>query len=388
MASVAPLLGRNFAEMRCLRCGSLHPASIDAYLCPTCGTGDGGDAGILDAEYDYDAVRGELERGLDGERRGVFRWAAMLPVAAPGAGALAAGGTPLIPAPRLARRLGLRELWLKDESANPTRCLKDRATSVALAMAGARGMDRLFCASAGNAAISLAGFCAHAGAECHVWVPARVSDERLAWLRRFGATVHVSPGDYDAAFDQAESEGHQRGWYSRNCAYNPFLVEGKKTVSFEIAEQLGRTPDLVVAPVGDGCTLAGVGKGFRELREVGRADAVPRLLGVQAEGVQPLVARFHGTTDAPEGSTRAASIAVRRPRNAARLLREMRTAGGTLLAVPDAETAAASDLLAREAGVVCELTSATALAGLTRLAESESLEGKTAVIVITGGRMD
>jgi threonine synthase len=198
----------------------------------------------------------------------------------------------------------------------------------------------------------------------------------------------VSPGDYDAAFDEAELDGHRRGWYSRNCAFNPFLVEGKKTVSYEIAEQLGRTPDLVVAPVGDGCTLAGIGKGFRELREVGRADAVPRLLGVQAEGVQPLVARFHGATDAPEGSTRAASIAVRRPRNAARLLRELRTAGGTLLAVPDAETAAASDVLAREAGVVCELTSATGLAGLARLAESESLEGKTAVIVITGGRVD
>ncbi|HYH80816.1 MAG TPA: pyridoxal-phosphate dependent enzyme, partial [Longimicrobium sp.] len=183
-------------------------------------------------------------------------------------------------------------------------------------------------------------------------------------------------------------EGCRRGWYSRNCAFNPFLVEGKKTVAFEVAEQLGRVPELVVAPVGDGCTLAAIGKGFREMREVGRADALPRLLGVQAEGVQPLVARLHGAAPAAEGETRAASIAVRRPRNAARLLRELRTAGGTLLAVPDAETDAASAALARDAGMVCELTSATSLAGLTRLAERESLEGKTAVIVITGGRVD
>ncbi|HEU4559217.1 MAG TPA: pyridoxal-phosphate dependent enzyme [Longimicrobium sp.] len=388
MATAVPLLGRNFAEMRCLRCDALHPASIDAYLCPACGRGDGGDAGILDAEYDYAAIRAELERGSENWRRGVFRWSALLPVAAPGTCALTAGGTPLIPAPRLARRLGLRELWLKDESANPTRCLKDRATAVALALAAARGMNRLFCASAGNAAISLAGFCAHAGAECHVWVPARVSEQQLAWLYRFGATVHVSPGDYDAAYDEAEAVGHRRGWYSRNCAFNPFLVEGKKTVAFEMAEQLGGVPDLVVAPVGDGCTLAAIGKGFRELREVGRTDALPRLLGVQAEGVQPLVARLHGAATAPEGSTRAASIAVGRPRNGARLMRELRTAGGTLLAIPDTETDAAAATLAREAGMACELTSATGLAGLARLAESESLEGKTAVIVITGGRVD
>lgn len=386
-----PLLGRNLAEMRCLRCGALHPASASAYLCPTCGRGDGVDAGILDAEYDYDAARADLDLGV-ATRCGVFRWAALLPVAAPGAGAgagaLGAGGTPLVSAPLLAKRLGLRELWLKDETANPTRCLKDRATAVAVAMAATRGMDQLFCASAGNAAISLAGFCANAGMRAHVWVPARVSDERLAWLRRFGATVHVSPGDYDAAYDQAEDEGHRRGWYSRNCAFNPFLVEGKKTVAFEIAEQLGRVPNIVVAPVGDGCTLGAIGKGFRELREVGRADDLPCLLGVQAEGVQPLVARLHGTPSAADGGTRAASIAVRRPRNALRLLHELRASGGTLVAVPDAETEAASAALARDAGMVCELTSATALAGLARLAESESLEGKTAVIVITGGRED
>lgn len=388
MSSSAAFLGRNLAEMRCLRCSALYPASADAYLCPACGRGDGADAGILDAEYDYAAARADLERGCEGARRDVFRWSALLPVAALGAGSLEAGGTPLVPAPQLAKRLGLRELWLKDETANPTGCLKDRATAVAVAMAAARGMDRLFCASAGNAAISLAGFCAHSGAQAHVWVPARVSDQRLAWLRRFGATVHLSPGDYDVAYDEAEEEGHRRGWYSRNCAFNPFLVEGKKTVAFEIAEQLGHVPDLVVAPVGDGCTLGAIGKGFRELREIGRADDLPRLLGVQAEGVQPLVARLNGSASTEDGCTRAASIAVRRPRNALRLLHELSASGGTLVAVPDAETEAAHAALSHDAGMTCELTSATALAGLARLAESEPLEGQTAVIVITGGRED
>ncbi|HEX8245442.1 MAG TPA: pyridoxal-phosphate dependent enzyme, partial [Longimicrobium sp.] len=232
-------------------------------------------------------------------RGDVFRYAPLLPVARPQRAMLAAGGTGLVPAPGLARRFGLRELWLKDETANPTRCLKDRATAVALALAAAVGHDTLFCASAGNAAISLAGFCAHAGMHAHVWVPARVSGAQMAWLRRFGATVHVSAGDYDFAYDESEAEGPRRGGYSRNCAFNPFLVEGKKTVALETAEQLGwRVPDLVVAPVGDGCTLAAVGKGFRELAEIGRTDALPRLVGVQAEGVQPLVRRFGAGSDA------------------------------------------------------------------------------------------
>ncbi|HEX8692382.1 MAG TPA: pyridoxal-phosphate dependent enzyme [Longimicrobium sp.] len=381
------------ADLACFRCGDVQPFDLHAYLCPSCGAGEG-DPGILDVRYDYDEVRARLPRsGLGGGkagRGGVFRYQAFLPVAAPRVPLLPAGGTPLLSSPRLAKHFGLKALYLKDETANPTQCLKDRATAVAVSLAAARGQDTLYCASAGNAAISLAGFCAAARLACHVWVPARVSFARLAWLHRFGAAVHVSTGDYDRAFDESEAEGARRGWFSRNCAFNPFLVEGKKTAALEVAEQLGgRVPDLVVAPVGDGCTLAAMGKGFRELREVGRAEALPRLVGVQAEGVQPLVRRFRGEADADEeGRTRAASIAVRHPRNARRLLRELEASGGTMLAVPDAETERAAALLSAEAGVRAEFTSAAALAGLARLAEAESLEGKTAVVLVTGGRAE
>ncbi|HEX2204121.1 MAG TPA: pyridoxal-phosphate dependent enzyme, partial [Longimicrobium sp.] len=265
-----------------------------------------------------------------------------------------------------------------------------RATAVAVALAARAGVDTLYCASAGNAAISLAGFCAHAGLECRVWVPARVSRERLGWLERYGARVEVSDGDYDRAFEESEAHGAARGWYSRNCAFNPFLVEGKKTVAFEVAEQLDwAAPDLVVAPVGDGCTLAAAGKGFRELREIGLTGRLPRLVGVQAEAMQPLVRRFRGEAAVEErGGSRAASIAVRRPRNARRLLAELEAAGGTLLAVPDAASEAAAALLAREAGLVAELASAAGLAGLLRLAGTESLAGKTAVLLVTGGRSE
>ncbi|HEX6748347.1 MAG TPA: pyridoxal-phosphate dependent enzyme [Longimicrobium sp.] len=383
----APLA--HVAELRCLRCGAAYPPDVGAYLCPACDRGDGIDAGVLEVVYDYGAVAAFPGDGAGAVRGDVFRYAPLLPVDRPERAVLAAGGTPLVSAPGLARRFGLKELWLKDETANPTRCLKDRATTIALAMADAAGRDTLFCASAGNAAISLAGFCAHAGLRAHVWVPARASSEQLAWLQRFGATVHVAAGDYDFAYDQSEAEGRTQGWYSRNCAFNPYLVEGKKTVAFEIAEQLGwRAPDLVLAPVGDGCTLSAAGKGFRELREIGRTDALPRLVGAQAEGVQPLVHRLTGEDGGAEGSTRAASIAVRNPRNALRLLRELDTAGGTLLAVPDEETDRACATLSREAGLVCEFTSAAPLAALAHVAEAESLEGKTAVLIVTSGRAD
>ena len=245
----------------------------------------------------------------------------------------------------------------------------------------------MYCASAGNAAISLAGFAAHAGLACHVFVPKRVSEVRLDWLRRFGATVHVSAGDYDQAFTESEVAGKACGWYSRNCAYNPFLVEGKKTAALEIGEQLRfDVPDAVLAPVGDGCTLAALGKGFRELREIGLAARVPALIGVQAEGVQPLVRRFRSEAPDDHGETLAASISVRRPRNAARLLRELEMAGGELLAVSDEETAAAQRELAAECGLVAEFTSAATLAALRRRAGE--LRGQRVVLVVTGGRAD
>lgn len=392
--------------LRCFRCGTLAPLSLDAYLCAACAgrpapkeaprdspaagiAVDPADPGVQDVVYDYDAAAADFP--AEGRVPGLWRWGALLPVQPGPLDLLPVGGTPIFPAPALAKRLGLRALYLKDDTRNPTQALKDRATALALTLASARGKEALFCASAGNAAISLAGFCAHAGLRCAVHVPSYASQVRLDWLRRFGAEVHVSKGDYDQAVEESEAEGERSGAYSRNCAYNPFLVEGKKTVAFEIGEQLRwLAPDLVVAPVGDGCTLGAIGKGFRELATLGRIKKAPRLVGVQARGVSPIVARFRGAPvpDDEGGSTRAASIAVRRPRNALRVLSEVRASEGALIDVSDADIEAASSRLAREAGVVVEYTAAAALAGLESLAEQESLAGKTAVLVLTGGRVD
>ncbi|MCZ6755433.1 MAG: pyridoxal-phosphate dependent enzyme [Gemmatimonadetes bacterium] len=344
---------------------------------------------MLDVRYDYAAAAGQFRLALDSARpQGVFRYRALLPV--PGGDSdLIAGNTPLVEAGHLARRFGVDRLLLKDETRNPTRCLKDRATAVAVAMARAAESKELYCASAGNAAISLAGFCAHAGLRCHVFVPSYASPERLAWLKSYGADIHVSGGDYDTAYSEAEEAGQRHGWFSRNCAFNPFLVEGKKTVAFEIAEALDwNAPDTVVAPVGDGCTLAAIGKGFRELRRLGLLDRVPRLVGAQAEAMQPLVRRWQGVTGEDSGLTDAASINVRRPRNALRLLEELRQADGELVAVTDQAIESAQTRLAREAGIVVEFTAAAGLAALDRITDVQGHHGGTVVVVLTGGRVD
>lgn len=334
-----------------------------AYVCTACG-------GILDVCYDYAAA---AACGFSG--RGVFRYLPVLPVRE-SRQILPAGDTPLVPAPRLGSRI-----FLKDETRNPTRCLKDRATAVGITMALESGATDVYCASAGNAAISLAGFSANCGMRCHVFVPGCTSATRLDWLRRFGADVRISQGNYDQAFEEAERAGSENGWYSRNCALNPFLVEGKKTCALEIAEQMA--PDIVIAPVGDGCTLGAIGKGFREARELGLLHRLPRLIGVQAEGIRPLVDRFRGT-QSPEGETAAASIAVRRPRNAIRLLREIELSGGEMIAVTDDEIAGAQRALAEEAGIVAEFTSASTLAALRKIDAAEA----TIILIITGGRVD
>ncbi len=351
---------------------------------------------MLDVVYDYrqatKAVADEFPRAHD-----LFGFDALLPTARPKLLLPTAGGTPLVEVPAIAKRLGLLHFYIKDESRNPSRCLKDRATAVvATAMAPvSAGATTMFCASAGNAAISLATYAASAGLASHVYVPARVTEAQRSALECLGATVHVSAGDYDDAFRESEmSGGKYEGWFSRNCAVNPFLVEGKKTAAFEISQALDwRTPDIVVAPVGDGCTLGALGKGFRELTYVALSERVPRLVGAQSAAMQPLVQRLR-----PEGSDATAvvpdrvpswatSIAVRHPRNALRVLAEVRRSHGTLVAVTDAETQAAQATLSSETRGTVEFTSATALAALERIAEAESLDGLTAVLVLTSGRL-
>ncbi len=392
--------------MTCVRCGREYDTDYRGFVCEECGV-----AGILDPEYDLAAVAGEIDaaRARTGEpfpapwRPDLWRFAPLLPLrpVAPH-GAWAVGDTPLhAPAP-LRDELGMPRLWLKDDTGLPSASLKDRAAAMALADAARLGIDHVSCASTGNAAASLAVLAARAGIHSTIYVPAAAPQAKLLQMELHGARVIRVDGTYDEAFDLSVQEQRARGWYSRNCAYNPLLVEGKKTAILETCLALGwRAPDAVFVPVGDGCIVSSVAKGLAELHAVGLIERLPRVFGVQAAGASPLATAWQqagGTAAAlspleidaavrPVASPRtvADSISVGVPRNRIKAWRKVAATGGGFLGVEDAEIVAAIRRLAARAGVWAEPSGAAGLAGLVKALETGLVERDDEVVVLVTG---
>ena len=301
---------------------------------------------------------------------------------------LAVGGTPLTAAPALGRFLGLASLMLKDDGRNATGSMKDRASAVGVVKAREARRKIIACASTGNAASSCAGMAASMGLKSVIFVPERAPEPKVTQLLIFGATVLRVRGSYEDAFQLCQRACEQWGWYNRNSGINPYLVEGKKTVGLEIGEQLGwEVPDWVAVSVGDGCTVAGVWKAFRELKALGLIARTPKVLGVQAEGAAPVTACFRsGAGMVPvEPRTLADSIAVGVPRNWKKAVLGVGESGGTMINVADEEILDAMRYTGRLAGVFAEPAAATAVAGLRR-AVAEGVVGRrqSAVAIITG----
>jgi len=371
--------------LKCVMCGREYPARA-AMTCPACGV-----TGILDVQYDYAAVRRRLTRRALARRDDPTHWRyrELLPIgAAARLPALAVGGSPLRPAAALARHLGVGSLLLKDDGRNPSASLKDRASAVGAVKAVEARKRVIACASTGNAASSLAGMAASLGLRAIIFVPERAPEPKLAQLLVFGATVLRVRGSYEQAWDLCQRACERWGWYNRNCAVNPYLVEGKKTVSLEIGEQLEwRVPAWVAVSVGDGCTIAGVWKGFAELRRLGLTRRTPKLLGVQAEGAAPVTAAFRsGAALVPvEPHTMADSIAVGVPRNWKKAVDAVRASGGTMVNVTDDEIREAMRATGALAGVFAEPAAAAAVAGLARAARERLIPRRAPVLaVITG----
>ena len=241
------------------------------------------------------------------------------------------GYTPIIDSERLARQLGVRQLLFKDEGRNPTASFKDRASSVGVAHALQVGAKTIACASTGNAASSLAGHAALAGLPAMIFVPQTAPEPKVAQLQVFGATVFAVKSSYDAAYDLCSKACQEFGWYNRNCAINPVLVEGKKTAGLEVAEQcreLGVVPDWVAVSVGDGCTIAGIWKGLKQMHELGVIDRLPRLIAAQAAEVAPLeyAMEHDDCRRRASGKTIADSIDVHVPRNWRKAIRAINEA--------------------------------------------------------------
>lgn len=301
---------------------------------------------------------------------------------------LPVGGTPLIAPAGLRNDVRMPNLWLKDETRGPTGSNKDRATALVVEQAMRSGAETVSCASTGNVAVSLAVGAAAAGLRSVVFVPATADPTRLTLMLMAGASVVKVDAGYAAAFEMSRAEAERSGWVDRNTGVNPATVEAKKTVAFEVWEQLGRrVPDVAVVPVGDGPTLCAFAKGFRELHALGATTRVPRLVGVQAEGCQPLKAAWE--RDEPvrpvEPETIADGIAVGDPISATEVLDDIRGSGGSFVAVSDAELRTAMDQLLQRAGIIAEPAGAAATAGLHRALETGLVApDETCVVLVTG----
>ncbi len=374
---------KNVKYAQCVKCGKTYEATPDLTNC-SCG-------GILDIVYDYDYIKANFTKETLRERRdnSMWRYRELLPVEADTpAPPLRVGWSPLYRADALAKELGIGALYVKDDGLNPTASLKDRASSMAVAKAREAGARVIACSSTGNAASSLAGNAAAAGLKTYIFVPSRAPKGKVAQLMTFGATVISVQGSYEETFELSKAAIDRWGWYNRNAAINPYLSEGKKTVALEIMEQLDWVvPDYIAISVGDGCTIAGLWKGLKDLYAIGFIDRLPRLISAQAEGCCPLNRAI--ANDEPwypmEENTLADSIAVGVPRNADKALMAIRESRGLVVNVSDQEIMAAQKLLGRTCGVFGEPAGVTGAAGLKKLCQEGKIPADATVVsVVTG----
>jgi threonine synthase len=372
----------------CVTCGKSYVFEGAVTTCPICGP----IAGTLDVLYNLAAIKAEVDPASLRTRTEptIWRYHELLPVSDPKAVVpIPLGLTPLYP---LEVNLGLPtkiRLLVKDDTRHPTGSAKDRASAVGVAHARSIGAAAVAAASTGNAASSVAAFAARAALPCYIFAPAAAPPAKLAQIQAHGAHLLAVEGTYDEAFDLCASACLQFGFYSRNSATNPMLGEGKKTAALEIFEQLGgRVPDAVFVPVGDGCIIGGVYKGFLDLLQLGWSDRLPRLVGVQADGSAALTTAWREGKDrcrpAPAVSV-ADSICVSVPRDQVKALRAVRRSNGAFIAVSDDAILDALSLLATRAGILVEPAAAAPLAGLKVALEQGLIREDEEVVLLHTG---
>jgi threonine synthase len=391
------------AHLRCLRCGAIYaPGTID-YVC-SCRPNAGSDLGTLDVAYDYAAIAsthspGAISADTDPS---LARFAALLPIRSRASlPPLGVGNTPLLQARRLGQSLGLSHLYVKDDGRNPSASFKDRASAIAVARAQEEQRAVVATASTGNAAAALATLAAAASQATVIFVPRTAPPAKIAQLLVYGSTVLAVDGTYDDAFDLCMEACTEFGWYNRSTGYNPYMTEGKKTVSYEIALQLAQAsasafdsrdyfvaPDAVFVSVGDGCIIGGVHKGFQDLLALGWIDKMPRLYGVQSTLSSALHDAWRAGAVIPtavHATTRADSISVDAPRDAIKALAAVRMTGGAYVLVEDDAILQAILPLARLGGVFAEPAGAAAFAGVQRAVKMGLIEADETVVVINTG---
>ncbi len=391
---------KNFVGYKCSQCGAEYLQGQVTYTCPK-------DGGNLDVVLDYDSIQKKFQpEDLTSRTEfSLWRYLPLLPVNEPAGDSTplhAAGWTPVFHLPRLAKKLGLEHVWLKDEARNPTGSFKDRASAIVVARAQEIKADVIVAASTGNAGAALAGMSAAIGQKAIIFAPKSAPPAKVAQLLIFGARVFLVNGTYDDAFDLAVKASNEFGWYCRNTGYNPFTAEGKKTAAFEIwewwqethrawhdevGENADHAPLTIFVSVGDGNIISGIHKGFKDLRALGWIPRMPRIIGVQAEGSAAIANAFHADTEiiTPiSANTIADSISVDLPRDGVRAVRAAAQTGGTYITVSDDEILKAIAELG-QMGVFAEPAGAAAYAGLVRAAGSGLVRSADPILVLSTG---
>lgn len=376
-------------HFRCTECGARFEENDVRLVCPSCAR----------QQQPGGVVRGVLEVVLDelpkrwptGPASGPEFLQAFLPIRSPESlPPLAVGATPLLEVPRLRRALNMPRLWVKDDTRNPSGSTKDRASLLVVTKAREYGFTTIAAASTGNAATALAAVAAAAGIRAVVFVPRSAPEAKLVQMLNYGALVLPVEGTYDDAYELCLAACRQFDWYNRNTALNPFTIEGKKTAALEIAAAITPgSPDAVLVPTGDGVILAGMAKGFADLKRCGLLPSVPRLIAVQPEGsaaIARAVQQGQDTiTPVPDAASVADSLTVQAPRNALQCIRAVQASGGAGVTVPDEAIVRAIADLARQTGVFAEPAGATALAGLHAALEQKLVARDERVVLLVTG---
>ncbi len=379
----------NILNLKCLICGrNYDPAEVD-YVCP-----DHGNDGILDVQYDYDFIARQITKeGLGHSLEfNIWRYKPMLPVEADAkVPPLSVGWTPMYHSPALASKLGLPNVWVKDDGRQPTASYKDRASAVAVVKAAEKNAAIITTASTGNAAAALSGLCASVGQPNVIFVPQNAPQAKIAQLLVLGSRVILIKGTYDDAFELCLQASQEYGWYNRNTGYNPYMCEGKKTAAYEICEQLDwDAPDRIFVSVGDGCIIAGLHKGLKDLMALGWIDHMPRLMGIQAAGSSYLYEAWKNDEDIlakppVNAQTVADSISTGLPRDRIKALKAVKETGGAYISISDDDILRAIPELARATGVFAEPAGAAAYAGLVAAVDQQLVSVDEKIVVLNTG---
>ena len=373
-----------FEKLKCKECGAEHELQA-SHVCEFC-------FGPLEVKYDYSNLRNTVTRQtIEAGPNSIWRYRKFLPVVSENPIDVGTGMTPLVRSHRLARRLGLKKLYIKNDAVNmPTLSFKDRVVSVALTRAKELGFTTVSCASTGNLANSTAAIAAHAGLDCCVFIPADLEAGKILGSLIYSPTLMAVKGNYDQVNRLCSEVANTHGWGFVNINLRPYYSEGSKTLGFEVAEQLGwELPDHIVAPLASGSLFTKIYKGFNEFVEVGLVEGKKvRFSGAQAEGCSPIYKAFKENRDFIEPvkpNTIAKSIAIGNPADGIYAAEIAKKTDGNIEAVNDTEIIEGIKLLAETEGIFTETAGGTTVAVLKKLVEAGKIDPEeTTVVYITG----